>query len=181
GQYLVEANGKVLTSSASAEVAGPGLAGALIQVLSAPVALVADAASYFVAMATLLLIRTPEPRPEIPSGAHLLRVVCARLRVGLRDGYLRAIAVMSGLWNFFNAIAATIFLLYAVRERGLSPGALGLILAVGASGGLIGAAISTRLARRGRFGPVLGVAFTFGCASWVLLPAAQGSQVAVSV
>jgi MFS family permease len=56
-----------------------------------------------------------------------------------------------------------------------------VILAVGASGGLIGAAISTRLARRGRFGPILGIAFTFGCASWFLLPAAQGSQEVVSV
>jgi MFS family permease len=179
-EALVEANGKMMTSLASSEVAGPGLAGLLIQWLSAPFALIADAASYLVAMITLLLIRAPEARPEIHPDAHLLREIGEGLRLVMGNAYLRAIAVMSGLWNFFNLIAMTIFLLYAVRERGLSPGALGVILAVGASGGLIGAAISTRLARRGRFGPVLGVAFTFGCASWALLPAAQGSQVVVS-
>jgi predicted MFS family arabinose efflux permease len=179
-QDLVEANGKMLTSYASAEVAGPGLAGLLIQWLSAPVALVADAASYCVAMTTVLLIRAPEPHPEVQPEAHLLREIGEGLRLVMGNAYLRAIAVMSGLWNFFNAIALTIFLLYAVRERGLSPGTLGVILAVGATGGLIGATISTRLARRGRFGPVLGVAFTFGCVSWVLLPAAQGSQAVVS-
>jgi MFS family permease len=177
---LVEANGKMMTSYSSAEVAGPGLAGALIQWLSAPVALLADAASYLVAMVTLLLIRAPEPRPEVQAQPHLLREIGEGLRLVMGDTYLRAIAVMSGLWNFFYLVASTIFLLYAVRERGLSPGTLGIVLAVGACGGLIGAAISTRLARRGRFGPVLGVAFTFGCASWVLLPAAQGSQVALS-
>jgi predicted MFS family arabinose efflux permease len=178
---LVEANGKMMTSYASAEVAGPGLAGVLIQWLSAPLALIADAASYLVAMITLLLIRAPEPRPEVPSDSHLLREIGQGLRLVMGDAYLRAIAVMSGLWNFFYLIASTIFLLYAVRERDLSPATLGIILAVGACGGLIGAAISTRLARRGRFGPVLGVAFTFGCASWFLLPAAQGSQAVVSV
>jgi hypothetical protein len=40
--------------------------------------------------------------------------------------------------------------------------------------GLLGAAISTRVARRGRFGPVLGIAFTFGCLPWALLPAVTG-------
>jgi MFS family permease len=177
---LVEANGKMLISYASSEVAGPGLAGVLIQWLSAPFALIADAASYFVAMVTLLFIRAPEPRPEVRAESHLLREIGQGLRLVMGNTYLRAMAVMSGLWNFLNAIAFTIFLLYAVRERGLSPTTLGIILAVGACGGLIGAAISTRLARRGRFGPVLGIAFTFGCASWILLPAAQGPQVVVS-
>ena len=180
-QDLVEANGKILTSSAAADVAGPGLAGALIQWLSAPVALLADAASYFVAMATLLLIRAPELHPEVDPNSHLWRQIGEGLRLVMGNAYLRAIAVMSGLWNFLYLIASTIFLLYAVRERHLSPGTLGLLLAIGASGGLIGAAISTRLARRGRFGPVLGIAFTFGCASWFLLPAAQGPQAVVSV
>src|SRR5262245_55887096 len=177
---LVEANGKMMTSYASAEVAGPGLAGVLIQWLSAPFALIADAASYLVAMVTPLLIRAPEPRPEVQAESRLLREIGHGLRLVMGDAYLRAIAVMSGLWNFFYLVASTIFLLYAARELGLSPATLGIILAVGACGGLIGAAISTRLAQRGRFGPVLGIAFTFGCASWVLLPAAQGSQAVVS-
>jgi MFS family permease len=179
-QDLVEANGKMMTSYAASEVAGPGLAGVLIQWLTAPLALIADSLSYLVATVTLLLIRSPEPSPARQPASHLLREIGEGLRMVIGNVYLRAIAVMSGLWNFFNSIAFTIFLLYAVRERGLSPGTLGIILAVGACGGLLGAAISTRLAQRGRFGPVLGIAFTFGCASWVLLPAAQGSQISVS-
>jgi MFS family permease len=175
---LVEANGKVLTSSSAAEVAGPGLAGVLVQLLTAPLALVADAVSYVAATIMLLLIRTPEPAPRSETGqqTHLLREIGEGFQAMLGNRYLRAITVMSGLWNFLFSIADTVFLLYAVRELSLQPGTLGAIFAVGAVGGLVGSAISTRLGRRGTFGPVLGVAFTFGCLPWLLLPAVSGSQ-----
>jgi MFS family permease len=168
---LIAANGKLAASASAAEVAGPGLGGVLVQVFSAPLALAFDAASYAVATITLLLIRTPEPAPQRGQQAHLLREIGAGIRVVARNAYLRAAMLMSGLWNLLAGIASTAFLLYAVRERGLSPGALGTIFAVGAAGGLLGAAISTRLGRRGHFGPTLGVAFAFGCLPWILLPA----------
>jgi MFS family permease len=175
---LVEANGRVFTSSAAAEVAGPGLGGSLVQVLTAPLALLADTLSYVAATITLVLIRTPEPAPrtEGERQAHLLREIGEGFAVLLGNRFLRAIAVMSGLWNFLFSIADTVFLLYAVRELHLQPGTLGVIFAVGAIGGLIGSAISTRLGRRGTFGPVLGIAFTFGSLPWLLLPAVRGSQ-----
>ena len=175
---LVDANGKVATSASAAEVAGPGLGGLLVQALSAPLALLADAFSFVVAMLTLLAIRDPEPAPAIQQETR--RSLPGEIRVGLSavwdNEYLRAIMVMSGLWNLLNGIANTVFLLYAVRGLHLSAGALGAIYAVGAIGGLIGSAISTRLGRVGRFGPVLGVAFTFGCAPWLLLPAVSGAS-----
>ena len=175
---LVDANGKVATSASAAEVAGPGLGGLLVQALSAPLALLADAFSFVVAMLTLLAIRDPEPAPAIQQETR--RSLPGEIRVGLSavwdNDYLRAIMVMSGLWNLLNGIANTVFLLYAVRGLHLGAGALGAIYAVGAIGGLIGSAISTRLGRVGRFGPVLGVAFTFGCAPWLLLPAVSGAS-----
>ncbi len=174
---LVAANGRVLTSSAAAEVAGPGLAGALVQVLTAPLALIADALSYAVATITLLLIRTPEPAlARAAEQPHLLREIGEGFRALLGDKYLRAITVMSGLWNFLFGIADTVFLLYALRELHLQPGTLGAIFAVGAVGGLVGSAVSTRLGKRGSFGPVLGIAFTFGSLPWLLLPAIRGPQ-----
>lgn len=174
---LVEANGKVATSAAAAEVAGPGLGGVLVQLLTAPVALVADALSYLVATITLIAIRAPEPAPPVREGKRdpLLRDIRVGLNVVWNNPYLRAIMLMSGLWNLLNGIAITVFVFYAVRELGIEPGSLGLILGAGAIGGLIGSAISTRLGQRGRFGPVLGVAFTFGCVPWLVLPAMAGS------
>jgi MFS family permease len=173
---LVEANGKVATSSAAAEVAGPGLGGLLVQALSAPLALLADALSYVVATITLLAIRAPEPAPhvELDGQRRLLREIGVGLRTVWDNASLRAIMLMSGLWNMLFGIADTIFVLYAVRALGIQSGTLGLIFAVGAIGGLIGSAISTRLGRRGTFGPVLGIAFTFGTVPWLLLPAVAG-------
>ncbi len=173
---LVEANGKVATSAAAAEVAGPGLGGLLVQLLSAPVALLADAISYVVATITLLAIHAPEPAPHIQPGqrGRLLRDIGMGIDVVWRNLNLRAIMVMSGLWNMLFGIADTVFVLYAVRELHLGAGTLGAIFAVGAVGGVIGSTISTRLGQRGRFGPVLGIAFTFGTIPWLLIPAAAG-------
>lgn len=175
---LVEANGKVTMSSAAAEVAGPGLSGALVQVLSAPLALAADAVSYAVSTATLLAIRAPEPAPQMPQGERrrLLREIGDGLQMVWDNPYLRSIMLMSGLWNMLFGISDTVFVLYAVREVQLQPGTLGAIYGAGAIGGLIGSAISTRLGQRGTFGPVLGIAFTFGSAPWILLPAVRGPQ-----
>ena len=175
---LVEANGKASTSAAAAEVAGPGLGGVLVQTLSAPLALVADALSYAVATATLLAIRAPEPAPRAQADQprRLLREIREGAQVVWANPTLRAITVMSGLWNMLFGVADTLFVFYAVRELGIGAGALGGVFAVGAVGGLIGAAISTRLGRRGRFGPVLGVAFTCGSLPWLLLPGVTGPR-----
>jgi len=173
---FVEANGKVATSASAAEVAGPGLGGLLVQLLGAPVALLADAVSYVVATITLVAIRAPEPAPHVQPGqrGRLLHDIGVGIAVVWRNLNLRAIMLMSGLWNLLFSVADTAFVLYAVRELHLGAGTLGAIYAVGAVGGLIGSAISTRLGQRGRFGPVLGIAFTFGTVPWLLLPAAAG-------
>lgn len=175
---LVEANGKVAMSSAAAEVAGPGLGGALVQVLSAPLALAADAVSYIVATITLVAIRAPELVPHAPQGERrrLLREIGDGLQMVWGNLYLRSIMLMSGLWNMLFGISDTVFVLYAVRELHLQPGTLGAIYGAGAIGGLIGSAISTRLGQRGTFGPMLGIAFTFGSTPWILLPAVRGTQ-----
>ncbi|HEX9069633.1 MAG TPA: MFS transporter [Ktedonobacterales bacterium] len=179
-EQLVSANGRMATSSSAAEVAGPGLGGLLIQLFTAPLALVADAISYAAATVTLLLTRTPEPVPAhiprvgVPWWRALGHEIGEGIRVVWASGYLRAVMLMSGLWNLLANVADTVFLLYATRGLHLSPGTLGATFAAGAVGGLVGAAISTRLTARGTFGPLLGIAFTFGCVPWVILPAVTG-------
>lgn len=61
---LPEANAKLLGSGSVAQFAGPGIGGLLVQLVRAPFALIADAASYLISAVSLLLMRTPEPRPE---------------------------------------------------------------------------------------------------------------------
>src|SRR5215469_7301679 len=63
-ESLVAANGTLEASSSAAQILGPGLAGGLVQLLTAPLAILADAASFFISAICMLFIRTPEPRIE---------------------------------------------------------------------------------------------------------------------
>jgi MFS family permease len=61
---LQEGNAKLEISRAGAQVVGPGLAGILIGVLRAPIAVALDALSFLGSALFLVLIRRPEPPPD---------------------------------------------------------------------------------------------------------------------
>ena len=149
---LVKANGAVATSASAAQVAGPGLGGALVQVFGAPLALLVDMFSYVAATITLLLIRAPEPAPRMQQGER--RRLLIEIREGLATAwaapFIRDTMVISGLYNILFNIADTVFIVYAVRDLRMEPGTVGAIFGIGAIGGLIGTTISIRLGRRGR-------------------------------
>jgi MFS family permease len=153
------------------------VAGALVGWLSAPTALVVDAASYLASLAGLLLIRTPEPEPPRPEGQrHLGRELADGVRWVFGDRILRPLAWLAPATNFSLTCVATLFLVYGVRERGLSPAAVGLILSVSAVGALVGAFVSTRLIRRYPVGPVYGLALAAIYVSPLLIPLAAGPR-----
>nr|AFD20768.1 export protein [Streptomyces rimofaciens] len=158
-EHYVEAGAKMGMSSSAADVAGPGLAGVLVGALSAPVALIADAFSYLVSLISLLLIRTPEPRPE-PAAArrHLPTEIRDGLRWVLKNPVLRSLAVIGFCCNFSMITVWTMFLLYGTRDLRLDSTTLGGIFATASVGGLIGAAISRKVIRRFRLGLVYLVA-----------------------
>ncbi|HET8910598.1 MAG TPA: MFS transporter, partial [Ktedonobacteraceae bacterium] len=159
---LMEANSRITTSSASAEVAGPGLAGFLVQFLSAPLALLADSFSYLVSVISLLLIRHHEPARPKRKDARLFKEMVEGFQFLWHNPYIRTLAIQAGAWNFCFAIVDIAFLLYAVRQIGFTPGVIGLIYAVGALGGLLGSVAAIPLARRFPLGPVICATFTLG-------------------
>jgi MFS family permease len=147
--YLVEANSKLGVTSSSADAAGPGLAGVLVGALTAPVAMIVDAVSFAVSLVSLLLIKVREPRPAVPATRRRLAPELAEgLRFVFGDRNLRALALVGCLCNFFVISTSTMFILYAVRDRGLSPALLGFVLSMGAVGGVIGALAAGRLLKR---------------------------------
>ncbi|ACZ87166.1 hypothetical protein Aros01_05369 [Streptosporangium roseum] len=160
-KHYVEAGAKMGISSSAADVAGPGLAGALISALTAPAALVVDAFSYLVSLASLLLIRTHEPCPEPPAAKRRL---LTELREGLRwvfgNPILRALALVGFCCNFSMVTVWTMFLLYGTRDLQLDSTTLGGIFATASVGGLIGAVISRKIIARFRLGLVYLVAQT---------------------
>ncbi|MER5892446.1 MFS transporter [Streptomyces sp. NPDC001876] len=158
-KHYVEAGAKMGMSSSAADVAGPGLAGVLVGALTAPVALIVDAFSYLVSMISLLLIRTPEPRPEPPAARrHLPTELRDGVRWVLKNPVLRSLALIGCCCNFSMITVWTMFLLHGTRDLHLDSTVLGGIFATASVGGLIGAAVSRRVIRRFRLGLVYLVA-----------------------
>lgn len=175
-EALIEGNAKIEVSYSSAQLAGPGLGGVLVQLLKAPVAIAADAASYLVSAALLLRIRRPEPAPARVEGDQpgLVQEIRDGVRYVLRHDLLRPIALTTAIGNLFDlfGMVQAVLTLYAIRTLHLSPAELGLALAIANGAGIIGAVASNRLVGRFGFGPVFLVAAVTPGVGVLLLPLA---------
>jgi MFS family permease len=183
-ERMVDAYGRLSTSTAAAQVGGPSLAGLLVSVLSAPVALVVDAASFLVSAASLLAIRVAEPEPEPAPGETPWRRIAEGARFVLGHPMLRASLGCASTMNFFNLMLNAILVLYMSRILGLSPAAIGAVLGVGAAGGLLGAVAAPRFARLAGFGRAIlvgAVLFTGPALLVPLAPHGTGGAVVVTV
>ena len=138
---LLEANTKLEVSHSGSYLTGPALAGGLIQLVGAAQAILADALSFLVSVATIALIRQTEPSPRFEGHPRL--GVLAEIRDGLRlvfgNRILRSMALLLTAGAVGFHLAEPAFFLFAYRNLGLSPGALGLVFAAGGVGALIGA------------------------------------------
>jgi len=144
---LVEGNSKLQVSYSVAESGGPGVAGLLAQIISAPFAVLVDAASYLVSALFLGAIRTPEPaqRPALRT-VPVWRAAAEGLRALLGHPLLRVIIVTSVLIQVFAAAVISQYVLYATRELQLTPSVIGLIFAMGGVAAVSGALLAGRVA-----------------------------------
>ena len=139
---LVEGNSKLELSRASSQIGGPGLAGGLIGLLTAPVAVLVDAISFAVSAVFLVRIRTHEEVPPREERRSLRAELMEGLRYLLADRRIRALASSTVLFNFFGQITFSIYLVYVVRELGLGAGTIGVVFALGNVGGLAAAVLA---------------------------------------
>jgi MFS family permease len=178
-EQLVEGNSKLELSRSASQMAGPGLGGILVQVLTAPYAILVDAISFLGSGLFLLGIRKHEELPERESGAphpSMLREAREGLGFVLGNRYLRAIATCTAISNFATFLAFAIFLVYAVRVLDLSPAAVGIVFSISSVGSLAAALTVTRVSARLGIGPtIIGSAFVFGPA-FALIPLAPQSS-----
>jgi MFS family permease len=167
----VEAMALLNGSRSLASVAGPTIGGLLVQVLGAPLAMLADSLSYLGSVVFLRRIRSPEPPIEREEGSIRDRLL-AGLTFVSRDSIMRPTLLSVATINFFTFAANALFILYATTILGVSPGALGLALGMGAIGSVIGALVASRIGRRIGLGP----AYALGClifpVSLLLIPLA---------
>jgi len=172
---IMEGNSKLAASSAVAEISGPSLGGVLVQALTAPVAVLADALSFLVSAFSLALIRRAEPPPPPPeTRSGVRREIAEGLRVVWDDPVLRAVALSSATFNFFGGSFATLYSLYLVRDLGLPPAVLGALIGAGGIGALAGAALAERITQRIGRGPALIGSLFLGTVMQLLVPIISG-------
>jgi MFS family permease len=168
-ERYVDGQSLIYGSRALSFVGGPSVGGALVQALSAPFAVAADALSFLGSAFFLSRIRPAEPPTDPARGS-----ITTGVRFIAGSGIVRASLIAVATINFFNLMFFALSLLYAVRVLHIRPGVLGLLLGIAAVGGLLGAAVTKPIAAR--IG--VGWAYTAGCllftAPLVLWPLARG-------
>src|SRR2546428_10018233 len=147
-QQLVEGNSKLEATRSLANLAGPSVAGVVIQALSAPIAIILDALSFVISGGLISRIRG---REQAPGGTRAS--VTAEVREGLRvvfgNRLLRSIAGCTGTSNFFGSALFALYILFMTRSLGLTPAKIGAIFSLGNVAGLLGALSAGRLAAGG--------------------------------
>ena len=176
-EELIEGNAKLEISRSGAQIAGPGLAGVLIDLVTAPVAVLADAASFLASAAGIFLIRRQERVPERAQGAPrrgaMRREMAEGLRYVLGHRLLRPIAATTATANLFSAVMLAVLVVFMVRELGLRPAVIGLVFAAGNLGFLAGAVVSSRLAAWVGLGRAIVVPMALGGLGALLVPLAS--------
>ncbi len=171
---LVEAHAKNALAISGAEVAGPGLAGALIKLVGAPVALLVDALLLLISAAILRGIIVNEERPR-RADEHFFRDLRAGVRFVARHRLLVALACAVGGWQMCHHAAIVVQILFATRTLGLSEQAVGLSYMGMGAGTIVASLFGSPLSRRIGPGPCLVLGFAVCAAGWLLLAVAPAN------
>jgi MFS family permease len=171
---LVEGNSKLAISSSIAEVGAPGLAGALVQIVSAPFAVLIDGVSFVISAISLILIRSREIAR--PRGIHapMAREILEGLSVVRRHALLFPLAASSMTSHFFGSFYGALYSLYLLNDLGLTPFLLGLAISAGGVGSLVGSLFAGRVIRRLGIGRAIVAMFIASSAIGILTPLASG-------
>ncbi len=173
-EHLVEGNAKLTGSAEAATVAGPSVAGLLVDVIGASYAIALDSVSFLVSGAAVAAIRTREPKPEVPEGGHrsLVHDMGEGLRFVFGNVLLRAIAATTATANVFSGISTAVEVVFLVRTVHASPAVIGLMFTLGGLGGVLGAFAAGPIARRfgGARATIIGLGFGVGV---LLVPLSQ--------
>ncbi|MGW6156877.1 MFS transporter [Streptomyces sp. NPDC055144] len=191
---LVRGNSALEGSRSAAQIAGPALGGALVSLLTAPIAAASGALLFALSFLSIRRIRRGES-VQVPTQERSQRLqeptrpasqrpprVWRRIREGLRfvvgDTSLRAVCLASAAFQFSLAATMTVYLLFLPRELHLSGTEIGLALAATGPGALLGSLLAARLPGRFGHGVVLVSAAALGDGVFLCVPALHGSSAA---
>ncbi|MGC9538355.1 MFS transporter [Streptomyces sp. UG1] len=177
---LVRGNSALEGSRSAAQIGGPALGGALVSLLSAPIAVASGALFFALSFLSIRRIRRAESIPQRPDHPESPPRVWRRIREGLRfvagDSSLRTVCLASAAFQFSFAAMMTVYLLFLPRELHLSGTVVGLALAAPGPGALLGSLLAARLPSRFGYGAVLIGAAALGDGAFLCVPALHGSS-----
>ena len=171
GEQISEGNSKLQASQQTAFVAGPAAAAALVRVIGAPFTIAVTALCMALSSLFVSRIRHVEERPSALDRPSLAAQIREGLSFVLGHDLLRRIVMCTGIGNFANSAAGALYFLYALRTLGLTEVTLGVLMSVGAVGGLLGALSADRFARlvgEGRAIPTAATTLALASFAWPL-------------
>jgi MFS family permease len=176
-RHLADSNSKIFASQAFAGIAGPGLAGLLVGLITAPITLSVDAVSYLFSALGVITIAKRESNPEQQAErASIRQSIAEGFRAVYGSRLLRVLLAQSTALNVGFGAVSTLYTVYAIRTLHLSPDKLGLTVGALAVGSLIGALVAARVGRALGMGRTMAVAIIGVSASPVLLLIPRGAS-----
>ncbi|MBF4763540.1 MFS transporter [Nocardioides islandensis] len=177
---LTRANARLDQSDAVAQTSGPALAGGLVALLSAPWAVLVDAASFLASALLVARTRVAEP-PSRSVDLRSMRQVPTELREGLRWVYrhrtLTPFAIGTHIWFLFNAMAGAALPVFALRQLDLGALGFGLLLALAGVGAVVGSSYAERLGNAFGAGRVSIACIVGNAVAWALVASSPGDSV----
>jgi MFS family permease len=167
---LIDAQSKLAATQSAARLVGPGIAGMLVQLLSAPFAILFNVAGFAVSVWNLRRIGVREPAPAA-STVHPLRDMIDGLHFVWRHPLLRTLAYAAGFWHFLFYGFAALQVLFANRVLGMAPGVLGMAQMLGGIGVLASSMLLKPLSRRFGSGGTILIGLCCTALGFVLMPA----------
>jgi MFS family permease len=175
-EALTDGNARLSATESVAEVVGPALAGQLFQWLTAPFAVAVNAATYLVSALVLARIGHHEPAPEKPrQRTPWAERVSAGFRAAWAEPMVRPLFLMTLVNGLFGGIFSALYILFSLRVLHLTPGTLGLAIACGGAGGLLGTWLTKPMTERLGVGGAIVTAAVLGAASALLIPLAPAA------
>ena len=157
GKALVtDANAKISATESLAEMSGPAVAGVLFQWLTAPIAVAVNAATYLVSALMLARIRMvePPPAPGVRRRGWVDGVVTGA-RTSWNEPRVRVLLIMTGVGGLFGGFFGALYIAFVLRDLALGPVLLGIGIAAGGFGALVGSLFAQPMARRFGVGPAI--------------------------
>lgn len=173
---LVDGNSKLETTESVAEIAGPGLAGIVIQYLGWPIAMAIDAASYLWSAFWLTRIGNPgAPESAGEKPAHVFADIAQGLRLCWSHDLVRPLLLAQGVQALFAGFFMTLYMVFALQILKLGEAAIGLIIGVGGLGALIGVMLVGPMRRAFGYGGAIVAGLAVGQFASLLIPLSAGA------